>query len=95
MLQNVPVFVLDRRHFLVENGRPDSEQKTRGRRFGWGRRVEKRGHDEESVPEMFARRGVFFDGTDEVGGRTDDAVFSVRGVRESVEGELMMEYIGC
>ena len=57
--------------------------------------MEKRGHDEKSVPEMLARRGVFFDGTNEVGGRTDDAVFSVRGVRESVEGELMMEYIGC
>ena len=54
--------------------------------------MEKRGHDEESVPEMLARRGVFFDGTNEVGGRTDDAVFSVRGVRESVEGELMIVY---
>ena len=41
---------------------------------------------------MLARRGVFFDGTNEVGGRTDDAVFSVRGVRESVEGELMIVY---
>ncbi len=54
--------------------------------------MEKRGHDEESVPEMLARRGVFFDGTNEVGGRTDDAVFSLRGVRESVEGELMIVY---
>jgi len=52
--------------------------------------VEKRGHDEESVPEMLARRGVFFDGANEVCGRTDDAVFPVRGVRESVEGELMI-----
>lgn len=54
--------------------------------------MEKRGHDEKSVPEMLARRGVFFDGTNEVGGRTDDAVFPVRGVRESVEGELMIVY---
>ena len=54
--------------------------------------MEKRGHDEKSVSEMLARRGVFFYGANEVGGRTDDAVFPVRGVRESVEGELMIVY---
>lgn len=50
--------------------------------------MEKRRHDEKSLSEMFARCGVLFDGANEERGRTDDAVFSVRGVRESVEREL-------